>query len=701
MGDGPKLKSDYLSSTSASTKVKDGIAVASVTAVTAGLWLGPVTFASPWLLSAIAAVAPMWFLLKTIPPKPREVILPTLRLLFGLSAQRQQPAQMPLWQKILKLSIPAAFIVGAAQPQWKPEQPIEGQGPVMLVVDDGAYAGRNWAARTEQMKNLIDQAEHANRPVIILPTSAPADAGQIKAPEPLIPAEARRIALDMKPHSWAVDRKAALAALESGTLPATASVVWLSDGVNDEGAADFAKKLKTLGPLTVLRDPATVPARLITPVEAVDQNLRVTIHRADSEKEETVNLTASDDKGRDVDEVQAHFKPGQTRTEAVFELSGEQRNRLERIAVRGDNSAAGTMLLDERWRRRPVGMIKSGAGGDVQTLLSESRFIEQALDRHVDMHVGNVEDLLKNEIAVMMMTDAAAVSDADRKRLDEWVKTGGTLLHFAGPNMLTRQPARDDLLPIQINQTAKRWDGTFSGGKPARIDAFPPTSPFADIKVPSDVTVDRIVTPRSSAQGDEEVWAHLDDGSPLVTAKKHGEGWNVLVHTTANREWSNWVLSDLFINMMRAVVSHSQGAAKGDGPAGWKMPPVKIMNGHGQLMSPSPSVRELTRDIRAAGTVGPRNPPGFYGNESVRYAHNFTNAAAELKPLPPMPEGVKQAIYSRDRQDFDFRGPAWGLALSLLLVDVLIMMAQRGKLPGFGGAGPAGAAVRRKNPEPV
>jgi hypothetical protein len=47
------------------------------------------------------------------------------------------------------------------------------------------------------------------------------------------------------------------------------------------------------------------------------------------------------------------------------------RNRVARVEIEGEDSAGGVLLIDERWRRRPVGIVApANAGG--QPLLSEN-----------------------------------------------------------------------------------------------------------------------------------------------------------------------------------------------------------------------------------------------------------------------------------------------------------------------------------------
>ena len=80
--------------------------------------------------------------------------------------------------------------------------------------------------------------------------------------------------------------------------------------------------------------------------------------------------------------------------------------------------------------------------------------------------------------------------------------------------------------------------------------------------IPADVTVSRQVLAEPDLDLASKTWARLADGTPLVTAEKRGKGWIVLVHTTANAEWSNLALSGLFVEMLRRIVAMSQGVTR-------------------------------------------------------------------------------------------------------------------------------------------
>src|SRR5215472_6171187 len=124
-----------------------------------------------------------------------------------------------------------------------------------------------------------------------------------------------------------------------------------------------------------------------------------------------------------------------------------------------------------------------------------------------------------------------------------------------------------------------------------------------------------------------KTWARLADGTPLVTAEKRGQGWIVLVHTTANADWSNLALSGLFVEMLRRTVVMSQGVTA----AGEEMlPPIETLDGFGRTQRAPPTARPISGKEMASAIASPQHPPGFYGTTDSKRALNLSTGIAEL-----------------------------------------------------------------------
>ena len=120
------------------------------------LELGPLAFASPWILAALALLPLLWWLLRVTPPAPRHVRFPAIRLLFGLESPERTPESSPLWLILLRLAAVAALILALAHPLMNPSGMLQGNGPLLLVVDDGWAAASRWKDRQEAMRQAGD-----------------------------------------------------------------------------------------------------------------------------------------------------------------------------------------------------------------------------------------------------------------------------------------------------------------------------------------------------------------------------------------------------------------------------------------------------------------------------------------------------------------------------------------------------------------
>ncbi len=86
----------------------------------------------------------LWWLLKVTPPQPRRIVFPPLRLLLGLRNEEQTPAHTPWWLLLLRLAAAALLIAALSDPLLGRAPQVFGGGPVVLVIDNGWAAAKNW-----------------------------------------------------------------------------------------------------------------------------------------------------------------------------------------------------------------------------------------------------------------------------------------------------------------------------------------------------------------------------------------------------------------------------------------------------------------------------------------------------------------------------------------------------------------------------
>ncbi len=656
--------------------------------------LGIIGFAQPWLLLALVGLPVLWFLLRVTPPAPRLQAFPAIRLLMGLKAPEETPARTPWWLLLLRLMVAALIILGLAQPLVNPSNALSGSGPLVLVVDDGWAAARYWSERLTAAERLLAQAEREERQVIVLTTAAAPGGEQPQPSAPLPAGDARSLVQALKPKPWPADRAAAAAALRDLTVEGSAHVVWLSDGLESADSArspEFARALQRLGRLDVLSDGAGGLSRMILSPESQGLALLPRVQRASGAGEDSAVVLSIGEGGRVIARSELTFAAGETLATSRLELPAELRNRIERMHIEGESTAGAVMLLDERWRRRPVGMVSVSPLDEAQPLLSETYYLARALEPFTELRRGSLKELLQRELAVLILPDGAGTPEAeDVTRLAAWLEEGGLLLRFAGPHLAE---AGGSLLPVNLRGGDRILGGAMTWDSPARLAPFHQASPFAGIEVPGEVLVEQQVLAEPSLDLGEKTWARLSDGTPLVTAERRGSGWIVLFHTTANTAWSNLALSGIFVEMLQRVLNVSQGVAAGNA-AGGALAPLETLDGFGVLGTPPPQVLALGGEGAEAEDpgVGPQHPPGYYGAKSMRRAHNLGDQGLTLQPIGGLPSGVRLADYASVRES-DLKPWLIAAALVLALIDLLISLALRGfsRLPRRRAA--AGAAL--------
>ncbi|HEX9569076.1 MAG TPA: DUF4159 domain-containing protein [Rhodospirillales bacterium] len=649
------------------------------------LAIGSLSFAVPWALAALALLPVIWWLLRLTPPVPTIVRFPPVRLLFKLTTREESSAKTPLWLLIVRLVLAAAVILAAAHPLLNAGARLTGKGPLVVVIDDGWAAAGNWPARRATLAGFADHAEREGRPMVVLTTAPGEKDAAADAVRMMAAADARKRFEGLQPKPWPTDRARAVAPLlAQGTLADSrpGDVVWLSDGIEEPDGkplTEHLQPLQRLGAVTVIGDPASRLAMVLRPPEADGGVLKLVAERPAAEGLASVQVRAVGDDGNLLAREKLNFAGGEVRATADLTLPTELLNRLARLEIEDAGTAAAVVLTDERWRRRPVGLVSGAGAGTQQPLLSDLYYLERALKPFTEIRRGSVGELLNRPLAVMVLADPGQMPQAVQRNLDNWIKAGGVAIRFAGPLLAkaTSDEAADQLLPVRLRVGDRVIGGSMSWNRPAKLAPFEAASPFHGLTVPTEVTVKRQVLAQPALNLPDKTWARLDDGTPLVTAERRGKGWLILVHTTANVEWSNLPLSGLFVDMLRRLVALSQGVAvKSSGPP---LEPIATLDGFGRLGPAAAGARAIAADAFETAKATMTTPPGYYGDRTARRALNLSAGLELPRPIAALPSGVARAQYGRT-PEVDFRPALLTLAMLLALVDLAASLALRGML---------------------
>jgi hypothetical protein len=377
----------------------------------------------------------------------------------------------------------------------------------------------------------------------------------------------------------------------------------------------------------------------------------------------------------------------------------ELRNEISELEIMGEHSTGAVSLLDDRWKRRLIGVLSGETADLAQPLLAPNYFLAKALTPFADVRqprpgsADPIAELIDQHVAVLILADIGSVSGPAHEALQHFVEQGGVLVRFAGTRLAQ---ASDDLVPVRLRKGGRVLGGSLSWDQPKKLGPFDEKSPFYGLQVPPEVTVSRQVLAEPDPGLAGKTWAQLSDGTPLVTAEPRGKGMIILFHVTADTTWSNLPLSGLFVDMLRKIVSLAGEGAQADTQAanqGTATPttalstqmvePYRLLDGFGVLGQAPPTVKPLPANYEGAADA--EHPPGFYGPQEALVAVNALNPgetipAADFSGLDLSTEPL------RAEKPVDLRPFLLVLAFLLFVADSLASLWLAGSLRFMRGA---------------
>lgn len=652
--------------------------------------LGALTFSSPLILLALAALPVVWYLLRATPPSPKQTRFPAFIILRQLTSAEETPAKTPWPLLLLRLTLAALIIVGLSGPVLNAPPPTPGAGPIALVIDNTWAAAADWRARRDAVREAAAQAEQSDRPLLVVTTApqrAPADI------EPLAGDAARALADSLAPQPFAADRGAAVArldALDRYADDGAFEIRWLSDGVAGSDDAAFVTALRQRGDVTIFSNARTARP-ILRPAAKAQAELRYRVERLGTAGEWRGAVVAVARDGRELARADAAIADGERAADITVELPLALRNELASVRIDSIASAGAVQLVDARDRRALVGLVAEAVPVR-SNLLSGGYYLRQALGPYAEFLEDTLDGVLAADVSVIILDDIGTLRAGEVEALGAWVEKGGVLIRFAGPVLAeTAQDADPPLLPVDLRGGGRAFGGALTWETPQKLDAFPATSPFAGLTPPNDAFVRRQVLAQPGGETTQRSWARLEDGTPLVTGVRRGDGVIALFHVTATPDWSDLPISGVFIDMLRRLTFLSALGPESAGEMGeTRFPPLRLTDGFGRLRRPADEDPALTA-AELTEAPGPERPPGLYGAADAPLALNAVGADTAYDALSV--SGVLTVPYAAEPPR-RLSPPLFAAALLLLLIDgfAALMLAGRLRLPLRSSRG-AGAAV--------
>ena len=641
------------------------------------------SFAAPALLWGLLALPILWLILRAIPPAPIRRRFPAVVLLLGLQDETRTADRTPWWLLLLRALAIAAAIIGFAGPTRAPLDAAQSSAPLLIVMDGGWGEAQDWPALRDIALNDLSAAGRAGRSVALLRLTDLPSAPQWQSADTLRASLAATQPAPRAPSAFA-EWAALLGDQRFDTL-------WISDGLDHAGRAEFLAALQAKGRVEV-----ALPARAViglAPARFDQGQIVLTAVRlpATSAQDMTVLALGPAPNGAEAELGRAtlRFDAGADKAEARLTLPPELRNRVARIEIEGQRSAAAISLTDDTLTRRKVAIISASADTEGLQLLSPTHYLTQALAPSSDLLSGSIMQVLPQGPDTIVLADVARISDGEAEALTEWINAGGTLLRFAGPRLASADFANgvDPLLPVRLRAGGRATGGAMTWGEAKTLAPFAPSSPFAGLNIRDDVTVSAQVLAEPDPTLAEATLAALADGTPLVTRKKMGAGQVVLFHVTANAEWSTLPLSGLFVQMLErlAVASRSTGATEAE-ILGSPWQAQSLTDAFGVQADASSLAGVDGADLWAALQSAPSRdvPAGLYRGAERTVALNILRADQGLAAFDWPASTVLRGPEARPPAQA--KGPLLAAAALLLALDIIASLALGGRLVRAVGA---------------
>ncbi|WDI30441.1 DUF4159 domain-containing protein [Hyphococcus flavus] len=638
---------------------------------------GALSFTSPLILTALAALPVIWLLLRATPPAPKQERFPAFIILRQLKTSEETPDRTPWWLLLMRLVLTALIILGLSGPVLNAPAPSERNGPIVLIVDDTWPASQQWSLRRDVMRATAAEAGQSGRQIFLAPTAPQTSPPEI---EPMTGEALREAEATIAPKAFTADREGALQTIKNldryfseSTSP---EIRWLSDGVATEGDADFANALAAIGDLVVYVD-ATAPKYILRRSDDTNSTLKFNVNRLKPGLESEIELIAIARDGRELGRASSTLAADDVEIETIIDIPLALINDLASVRIANVSSAGTLYLADARDRRSLIGLVAQPESR-ANNLLSGNHYIRQALDQHAAFLEGGIRELVESDASVIILDDVGRLRANEEEALISWIERGGVLIRFAGPVLAeAAQDRTPQLTPVELRGGGRAFGGALTWDTPQRLDAFVPDSPFAGLDAPSDVLVRRQVLAEPGGETTLRTWARLEDGTPLVTGERQGAGAVALFHVTATPEWSDLPISGLFVEMLkRLTFLSSLGPDSIEEGANRLYAPYRLLDGEGRLVRPDETAKALT-EAELAMLPTPVREPGFYGAPDSPLALNAVGPQTEFKPLS-LPG--KTILPYEATPPLSLTPPIILAALLLLVVDGVLALVMSGKL---------------------
>jgi hypothetical protein len=634
-------------------------------------FLSSISFIYPWILSGLLFLPALWYLLKVTPPAPKHIFFPAARFLFGLRHEDQTSSKTPWWILLIRLLAAAFLIIALAKPVLNISTELPGKDTLRLVIDNGWESAQLWDMQIDAASNLLEQASRERREVYILTTAPEPGKADPFYQGPITASEASAILRGLTPYPWPSEYKKSAALIKDKTATKKGIFsVWLSTGIDGDGHKLLSNALQNAGGLKFIEPEENNLPLLLSLKQGAANELTVRVSAPRTiENGLPVLIETQSASGKLIDVQRETLSSAELPLRVALDIPPSLRNQIGKISLSGRKGAGALILLDNQNKRKLVSILAPEGQAETAPFIEDSYYLIRALEPYADIEIGGLDKIIKAEPSVIILPDIGALNLDELTKLEKWVKNGGLLLRFAGPNMTQGESF---LTPVPLLQGGRALDGSLTWEEPIRIAPFDEQSPFYGLSVDEEITVKRQLLAAPDADSAEKTWATLEDGTPLITAAPLGNGLLTLIHTTATPDWSDLPLSGLYVQLLRRIVNLSPGSIHEASSTG-TLKPQLMLNGMGEQTQPESYVIPIKPDQFDTLIPSSSHPPGIYGRTGYQRALNIGDNLIEIKALKPLPLSVQRRFYDGQKET-DLMPFLFVLSFCLFLADWMIML---------------------------
>lgn len=625
------------------------------------------SFLSAPVLWGLLALPILWVILRTLPPPPRPIILPTAHFLQDLISHPSITITIPWWLRMIRIMLAACIVFFLAHPFIQPEnKAVTVTDSLILVIENNWASAKNWPEMIQTAQRLIDQAASENKIVTLITTAAL----EPDSPPLLFSANSAKSASEqlktIKPVPW----PSALSFVEK-TLSniQNGQLVWIGTGIDEGGLNQTLRVFKGekfyFGP-----DLDHLPVLLKSADRDDYLSLRATIAAPQSQIK-FINARLHDEKGAVLQNVISQIAKGETSADIKFNPEESAQARPSYITLSREATAASTVLLPTRSPKRNVVLIGDDTGPSANTYLDDVFYLKHALEKISTLKILPLENIDLEHQDIIVAPDLPISKPDLFPQLQEWLEAGGILLRFSGPK-LSNAP-NDPFLPVPLAQGSRSLNSSFALEKPLSLRPLAQTSPLAGVPALETIVVKEQVLAQSLPENDPLIWATLSDGTPFITARKVKNGLIILVHSSAGPSWCNLSLSGSFIPFLKTVLDLSPTKLTAHNSA-QMLEFIKGVDANGLFYKPTSIRADISKDTLMNSAPSAQTPPGLYGGSGKAIPYNL----AEHIPVTTMASlspPVTSLLFNTQPSVQDLRPALILFALLLCLLDMLLTTA--------------------------